>query len=229
MATSNSIDFILTARKIITFALRKINVTAQTESVSAEDAERAMEELNLILKGWMRYEHLWRKTEGKVLIVANLAAYSLVPRPFRILDVRYRDSSSIDTIMTPMSRDLYFTLPDKTVTGTPTQWWFDPQRDTDSLFIWPVLSALNSTTPEELRITFQRRFEDVDNLDNNVDIPQQYLEVTAYSLAARLADSYGRSGEHINRIIARAEALKAEMLDDDRSDFVQFVPANIHG
>lgn len=229
MATSSSIDSNLTARELITFALREINVTAQSETPSAEDANRGRERLNLMLKSWMRYEQLWRITEGYILLVANVAGYSLTPRPYRINDVRYRNSSSSDTIMTPMSREQYFTLPDKTITGTPTQWYFDPQRDTDSIYTWPVLSTINSTTPERLQVTYQRRFEDVDTLDENVDIPQQYLEVVGYNLASRLASSYGRKGDHINHVHALAGQLKNEMLDDDRADFVQFVPANIHG
>jgi len=103
---------------------------------SAEDADRAVTELNLMLKGWMRYEHLWRLTEGSQTLVADTASYAITPRPYRVHDIRYRDSSSTDTIMTPMTRELYYTLPDKTIQGTPTQWWFDPQRDTDTIFIW---------------------------------------------------------------------------------------------
>ena len=196
---------------------------------SGEDAERGREHINLMLKSWMRYEHLWRLTEGYVLLVADLAGYSLTPRPYRVNDIRYRDSNSKDTIMTPMSRDLYYTLPDKAITGIPTQWYFDPQRDSDSLFIWPVLSSINGTTPERIQVTYQRRFEDVDTLAENVDIPQQYLEVVGYNLASRLASSYGRKGDTINHVHSLALELKNEMLDDDRPDFVQFVPDNIHG
>lgn len=224
MATSGTITGNLTARQIITYALRKINVTAQTETPSADDAARGLTELDQMLKGWQRYEHLWRLTEGYVTLVANVAAYSLTPRPYRITDCRYRDANSIDTIMTPMSRTEYFTLPDKTVTGTPTQWWFDQQRDTDSLYLWPLLSSINTTTPEQVRITYQRRLEDQTSLDDNIDIRQQHLDVVGYNLASRLAESYGRSGGHIDRIVARAELLKQEMLDDDRADFVQFAP-----
>lgn len=226
MATSSDVTLNLTAREIINFALRKINITAQSEVPSAEDADRALTEMNLMLKGWMRFEQLWRLTEGYILLVKNVPGYSLTPRPYRIHDVRYRDSSGTDTIMTPMTRELYFTLPDKTISGTPTQWWFDPQRDTDTVFTWPVLNTINTTTPERLQVTYQRRFEDVDSLDENIDIPQQYLDVVGHNLAARLADSYGRSGAHIDRIIGRAEALKSEMLDDDRPDYIQFIPAS---
>src|SRR3990167_4480053 len=224
MTTSGSIDINLTAQEIITYALRLINITAQHETPDANDSERGRVEMNMMLKDWMRYEHIWRVKEGYVLIVADQAGYSLTPRPHRVHEVRYRNSASLDIPMIEMTRTEYYTLPDKASTGTPTQWFFDPQRDSDSLWIWPVLDTLNATTPETLRVTYQRRFEDVDTLTENVDITQAYLGVVGYNLAARLADSYGRSGGHIDRIIARSEQLKEEMLDDDREDFVQFVP-----
>lgn len=224
MATSNSINLALTAREIINYALRKINIVAQTENASGDDAERARIELNLMLKGWMRYEHLWRRHEGYVTVLANTRGYTLTPRPYRIYDVRYRNSSGIDLPMTPMTKEQYYELPDKGSNGIPTQWFFDPQRDTDSLFVWPVLLTVDGTTPETFRVSYQRRFEDVDTLTENVDIPQQYLDVVGHNLAARLADSYGRAGAHIDRILQRAEMLKQEMLDDDREDLVQFMP-----
>ena len=224
MATSSSIDLNLTAQELINYALRKINIVAQTENASGDDAERARIELNLMLKGWMRYEHLWRRHEGFVTLIDNTIGYTLTPRPFRVYDVRFRDPNGIDTIMVPMNKQEYYQLNDKGSNGTPTQWFFDPQRDTDSLFVWPVLLAINTTTAETFRVSYQRRFEDVDTLTENVDIPQQYLDVVGQTLAARLADSYGRTGGHIDRIIIQAEILKQEMLDDDRPDFVQFVP-----
>ena len=224
MATSSSINLNFTARELINYALRKINIVAQTEEASGDDADRALMELNLMLKGWMRYEHLWRRHEGYVTVIADTKGYTLTPRPYRIYDVRYRNSSLVDLPMIQLTKEEYYELPLKGTNGIPTQWFFDPQRDSDSLFVWPVLLAVDGTTPETLRVSYQRRFEDVDTLAENVDIPQQYFDVVANNLAARLADSYGRSGGHIDRIIQRAEILKQEMQDDDREAYVQFVP-----
>ena len=59
MTTSGSIDLTLTAQEIITYALRLINICAQTEDPSADDAERGRVELNMMLKDWMRYAELY--------------------------------------------------------------------------------------------------------------------------------------------------------------------------
>ncbi len=221
MTTSASTNFDLTAQEIITYALRKINVTAQTEEPSADDTERARIELNMMLKDWMRYEQMWRLTEGYVNLLADISGYSLTPQPYRVHDVRFRDTNANDTPMLEMTRIQYWSLPNKTSEGRPTQWFFDNQKNTNSIFIWPVLA---SVTTETMRVSYQRRYEDVDTFAETVDIPQQYLGVVGHNLAARLADDYGRSGGHIDRIIQRAEVLLQQTLDDDREDFVQFVP-----
>lgn len=221
MATSGSTDFSLSARQVITNALQRINMIAEHQTPPPEMATRAMRELNMMLKGWQKYEHLWNITEGYINLVANTASYSLTPKPHRIISVRYRNTSSIDLPMSEMTREEYFDLPQKTATGIPTQWYFDKQSATRSIYVWPVMS---SVTTETLRVSYRRKIEDIDNLDDDLDVPQEHLEVVDFNLAARLADCYGRTGEHINRVIARAELLLNDVLDDDREDFIQLVP-----
>lgn len=221
MATSGSNDFSLSARQVITYALQKINMLAKHETPSPEMASTAMRELNLMLKGWQKYEHLWNLTEGYISLTANTAGYSLTPKPHRIIDVRYRNTGGTDMPMSEMTRQEYYELPQKTATGIPTQWYFDKQGATRALYIWPVMS---SATTETLRVTYRRKIEDIDDLDDDLDVPQEHLEVVGYNLAARLSDDFGRAGDHINRIIARAQLLLNDVLDDDREDFIQFVP-----
>jgi hypothetical protein len=224
--TSGSDNFTMTALEVITFALQKINITATTEEPSADDASRAMRQLNMMLKGWQKYEQIWRKTEGYVNLVDDTAGYSLVPVPYRIIDARYRDADDNDTPMGEMTRQDYYELPDRASNGIPTQWVFDRQRATTSLYVWPVL--LDATT-ESIRLTYQRRYEDVDALSDEIDVPTDYLEMVGYCLAARLADDFGKTGAAVDRIIMRAEQLLQEALDDDREDFLQLEPAGRYG
>jgi len=226
MSTSGSINYSLTARQLVEYALRKINILAEGENATAEGADRALLELNVMLKEWMPYPAIWRLTEAYINLVANTQGYNLNPRPYRIVDVRYRDANGNDLPMTELVRQEYYDLPDKTTTGIPTNWYFDPQRATTAIYTWPLLS---SVTTETLRVTYQRRFEDVDDLSNEVDVDQEHLSTVGYNLAARLADDYGRKGDHINRIIARAESLFERMADMDRPEIIRFVPETRYG
>jgi hypothetical protein len=221
MATSGSIDFSLTAREVITYALRKINIVSETEEPTDDQAARAMTELNVMLKGWQKYENLWRLTEGAVTLVAATATYTLSPFPYRVISARYRDANSRDLPMNEMLRAEYYDLPLKTSAGIPTNYYLDQQRASTTMTTWPVLATV---TTETIRYTYQRKFEDVDALDNDLDVKQEHFEVVGYNLAARMADDYGRTGEHINRIIARAGMLLEDILDDDREDYIQIVP-----
>jgi hypothetical protein len=222
MALSGSYDFSLTARQLIEQTLRKLNVLGVAQSLDADEAEAARVELNLVLKGWPRScVHLWKKTEGTVTLTNATASYDLSAtlNPLRILSARYRDSSARDLPLRLFTRERYFDMPIKTNAGTPTQYYFDPQRGAPTLYLWPVLATV---TTETVRVTYQKRMDDIDDLANDIDIQQEHLDVLLYALAERLLDDYGIEGEVAKRIIARAAALKREALDFEREDNVEF-------
>ena len=226
MTTSGTTSYNLKAREIIEYALEKINIVAKGEPLDVRQSKPAMRELNVMLKEWMVYPAIWRITEGFVNLAANEPSYSLTPRPYRIIDMRFRQASGIDIPMQELTREEYYDLPLKTSKGPPTQWFFDPQQATSSVYIWPVPATV---TTETLRVTYQRFIEDVTDLDQTVDITSEWLATLGYNLAARIADDYSRSGEAINRIIARAEALFDKMQDHDRPEIIRFVPERRYG
>jgi hypothetical protein len=226
VATSGSVDYSLTAREVIQYALRKTNLLALGETADSDMVDAALVELNVLCKEWMKYPQIWRLKEGYVALVSDTASYSLTPRPYKVFSVRYRNASSMDLPMREMTKDEYYDLPDKTSNGIPTQWYFDPQRDTSSVYTWPVLET---ATTETLRVSYQRRYEDVDALTNEVDISQEHLSTVGHNLAARLADNFGRSGPHIDRVIQRAGHLFESMLDLDRPEVIRFVPESRYG
>jgi hypothetical protein len=222
MALSGSYDFSLTARQVIDYALKKINVVGLGQSVAAADAEDARLALNMMLKSWqLKGPHLWKKTEGSVSLTNATQSYNLFStlNPLRILDVRFRNTDDIDLPMMEMVRQQYFDLPQKDSAGIPTTYYFDPQRGAPTLYVWPVKATV---TTETLRTTYQKRFDDLDDLDDDIDVEQEWLETVGYNLAARLADDHGIGGEIASRIIARAEMLHAEAMDYDREDTVVF-------
>lgn len=219
MALSGSIDLSYTATQIITFALRKINSVALGQSPSSEDADAALMELELMLKNWQKFPSIWRRSQQSISLVNATASYTPSPRPNRIISVRYRNTSSIDLPMNEMTQDEYYDLPSKSSAGTPTSWYFEPSQSGTTLYVWPVQATV---TTETFRVTYQRFLDDVDALSNNVDITPEHFDTVGYNLAARLADNKGKSGPHIDRVIARAQQLYQEMEDTDRPEFVRF-------
>lgn len=220
MATSGSVDFSLTAREIITEAFQTAKVIAAGETPTADELEDGERKLNLMLKSWGAKEHLWIKTEGTQALTATTASYAITGAR-RMLSVRRR-TSSIDTPMNELSREEYYDLPTKSATGTPVSWYFDPQRSTRTLYIWPTAStavAANTT----LYFTYLRVIEDIDALENDPDVPQEWLEALIYNLAAKLALAYGSDMYPVLRVEA-AQLLKDIEAQDQEPVSVYFQP-----
>lgn len=222
MSTSGSIDFSMTAQALSTWALRKINVVAAVDTPSAEDMRDAITDLNLMLKTWqMTGPNLFRQTFGSVTLVANTAFYVLSPKPFRVIEARYRDANGRDIPMLPLTRQEYVDMPQKSALGTPTQYYVDYQRTAATIYVWPVPAAV---TTETVQTTFQRAIEDIDAQSNDIDIPQEWFETVGYNLAERLLERFPADERTSALVLRRAGELMALAKDTDREEFVRFEP-----
>lgn len=230
MTTSGITSMTMTGRDIITYALRKIGAIPIAQEPSETEIEPVMDELNMMLKEWEAHgPHLWRKTDGSVSIIANTASYSLSPRPIRIIECRYRypsdgvTANQRDLPMEQMNNEQYKTLPMKLTTGAiPVMWYFDPQETTSVLYIWPLMS---SVTTDSVVYTYQRRFEIISNLSDDIDIPDEWLSTVGYNLADRLLIDYGITGETAKRVSLMAQTLLLKAKAFDREDAIHFMPA----
>lgn len=219
MPTSGSTDYSLTARDVITYALKLIREIDATATASGSDAKDGLVALNLMLKGWqMTGPDVFRNTIGTVSLVGGQASYSLPTNVHAVMEARYRSAAGIDLPMIELGREEYLELPLKSSAGIPTQYYVDGQRAGKVLYLWPVLAA---ATTETVQYTFQRKFEDVDTLNEEIDVKQEHLEAVVYNLADRLLDIYGKDQP---RITQRAMMLKQVAMDSERPGFHTFVP-----
>jgi hypothetical protein len=134
-------------------------------------------------------------TEGTLTLVASTPSYlfgaggAFTTVPFEIVDARiYR--GSVDMQMTRITREDYYTLPNKTATGYPTQWFYDRQRDNGTLYVWPA----PDTTAGTFKFTYRRRIMDLDAGVDNFDLPPEWETAIVYNLAKALIPVYGRGG-----------------------------------
>jgi len=212
MAVSGSTDFNLDARQIVTQALRIIRVTPGGSEPSANDAADAEVALNLLLKTWGTHSHLWIVTAGTLALVANQIEYS-VPNARRMISVRRRyTTSAIDTPMSEMSRQEYDDQPNKETASVPIMWYFNPQRSSRTLYLWPPASA-QTVTQYSLRYTYYRVIDDIDSLNNDADLPQEWLECLVWNLADRLMEPYN---VNYPGVTARAAALLSQLSGQDQ-------------
>jgi len=223
MATSGVITFSKNAGDTVKFALKLIGaLNSHDTTVNAEDMADGLTMLNLMLKEWQTTgPNLWRAERGSVTLVSDTATYTLDPRPVKVYSVRYRDANSRDLPMEEMTGDEYDEQPLKSSNGTPTAYWLDKGTTSTTITTWPVL---NTATTETLQVTYQRVVEDVTASTDDIDVPQEALPVVTYNLAARLADMDGDSDPSVQRVIARAEAMKRQYDSFDREQYVRFEP-----
>jgi hypothetical protein len=192
MALSGSTDYALTGLGLVREAMDIVGVRAEGMELSDYDLQQGLTTLNLMLKSWSVKLHLWLKTEGTIVPLASTASYTLAAKPYKILSIRSR-VSSVDATLEALSREEYFELPTKSATGTPTSYYFDPQRASGTVYLWPTPDTTFAASGS-LLYTYARQIQDVDAKENDLDLPQEWTEALVYSLADRLAIKYDAMG-----------------------------------
>ena len=178
MTTSGSRDFNLDVAEIIEEAYERCGLEVRT----GYDARTARRSLNLMLADWAnRGLNLWTMAEANIPMVAGTASYVLAADMIDILDVVVR-SNGTDFEVERISRTEYFTLPDKTVTGRPSQFFLE-RTIIPTLYLW----ATPDNSTDVLRYYYIRRMQDADSLTNTTDIPFRFLPCMVAGLAYYLA------------------------------------------
>lgn len=195
MTTSGSTDFTSTGTELLTDARRLLGVHAEEEALSAVELEYGLRVLNKMLKAWEADGvGSWMLTEGTLTLAASTPSYlfgsggTFTTVPFEIVSARINRGT--DVPMTRLSREDYQSLPNKTATGYPVQFFYDRQRDNGSLYVWPS----PDTTAGTLKFTYRRRIMDIDAGADNFDLPPEWEEAITNNLAKRLIPIYGRAG-----------------------------------
>ena len=212
MSTSGSTDYNLTALGIIEEAFDLCSIGSEGEAISADMYARAMRSLNLIIKTWGTHEHLWIRTAKSVPLVAGQVSYTLTPKPMRVIEARRKvTTSGIETPMMMWAQKTYLEQPNKGTQSIPTAFYYEPQRATGTLYVWPTASAATASAMT-VELTYLRRLEDFDGTGDDADLPQEWLQALTYALAAELSLKYCATNPSlIGKIEQRAAALFAQL------------------
>lgn len=139
---------------------------------------------------------------------------TILQRPLRITHARLRQDGDTDIIMRKMARREYFGLANKSSSGNPTQYYYDPQLTNGKFYLWPTFASLQQT----IRFTFSRSIEDFDSIANDPDFPQEWLEALIYNLADRFGPVYGVPAERRRMITEDAARFLSGALEFDVED-----------
>ena len=223
MTTSGTTTYNLVASEIMKEAFDLCGIGSEGESISADMYERAFRSLNLICKALGTKPHLWLETPVTVTLVAGQASYVLADKPLKIRDVRRKiTSGGVETPLMEWARSQYEEQPNKTTQAVPTAYFFDPQRDTATVYLWPTPSSAVASAMT-LELIERRRIEDIVTAGDNVDFPQEWMLSLAFMLAEQLALKYGVTPDIRSEIMQRAQGYRAQMDAFDQEEASLFM------
>lgn len=127
-----------------------------------------------------------------------------ITRPLRVVAARRSNLvSSIDTMMTPLSRLDYRNMPNKTSTGVPTQYFYDPRGGANTqgiLNVWPA----PSDSTNAVKMTWWRSIQDFTTAANTPDLPQEWVRALVWNLAVEIGTEFDVSDSRWSKITQMA-------------------------
>jgi hypothetical protein len=216
VATSGTISGTLTARDLCTLAAQDLGVYSAGETLSAADAADMMTRLSWMLKSLQANGvNLWREAEGEAEFLSGEKVVELDPRCVDVLEARYEQSSTFQLPMQRYEVGEYQSIPNKDQPGAyPLIFYLRKLVGSVTMTVWPVPSQ--TTT---VKYTYARVIEDVTDLNQTIDVPQQWMETIWTMLAARCVTLFGVTRldpATVQVVTARANVLEQQLMDMDR-------------
>ena len=210
MTTSGSTNFELDVSDYIEEAFERCGLELRT----GYDLKTAKRSLNLLFADWAnRGLNQWTIAQRTQTVTADDADYDLGADVIDVLSMVVRRSTT-DFSMSRISRDEYLSIPNKTTTGRPTQFFIDRQI-TPKIKVWPTPE--NST--DVLHFDCLTRIEDADTFTNTVEVPFRFYPCLAAGLAYYIAIKKAPDRIQLLKAIYDEEFDRAQAEDRDRASF----------
>ena len=210
MTTSSSTDFELAVDDYIEEAFERCGLEIRT----GYDLKTAKRSLNIMLAEWAnRGLNQWTIEQRTQALTADDVDYTVGTDVIDVLSVVVRRSGT-DFNMSRISRDTYLSIPTKTTTGRPTQYFLDRQI-TPNLKIWPAPE--NST--DVIHYDALTRIQDADTMQNTLEIPFRFYPCLAAGLAYYIALKRAPDRIQLLKTSYEEEFDRAMAEDRDRSSF----------
>ncbi len=210
MAVSGSTDFELDVAEYIEEAFERCGLEART----GYDLKTAKRSLNLLFADWAnRGLNQWTINQRTFTVTSGDGETNLGTDVIDILSLVVRRDGT-DYSLSRISRDEYLSIPTKTTTGRPTQFFLDRQI-TPNLKLWPLPD--NST--DVIVYDALTRIDDADTYINTVDMPFRFYPCLAAGLAYYIAMKRAPERLQILKPIYDEEINRAMDEDRDRASF----------
>lgn len=224
MTTSGTISSSMTAQEIVVAAMDDIGAISSGEIPTAQEGQTALRQLNWMLKSWQaKGVNLWRDTQGSVVFPIGTATVTLDPFVIDVMEARLVQTSTFERPLQRWEAGQYRQIPNKASPGFPTAFYINKQRDAVTMTVWPVPS-------QEMTVlySYARVIEDVTDLSQTVDVPQEWTEAVWKNLAMLLVPTFGAgelNPQAVALVGARAAQLEQELMNQDRPSSIFMGPA----
>jgi len=210
MATSGSTNFELDVSDYIEEAFERCGIEVRT----GYDLQTAKRSLNLLFADWAnRGLNQWTIVQRTQTVTASDGNYDLGSDVIDVLSMVVRRDNN-DLSMERISRDSYLSIPSKTTTGRPTQFFIDRQI-TPVIKVWPLPE--NST--DVLVFDCLTRIQDAGTFIDTLEIPFRFYPCLAAGLAYYLAIKKAPDRIQLLKAIYDEEFDRAQAEDRDRASF----------
>jgi hypothetical protein len=221
MATSGTTAFNMDFTEIAEEAWER----AGREMRSGYDLRTARRSMNLMTIEWQnRGLNLWTIDEGTVSLTSGTAQYTLPTDTVDLLEQVIRTGSGStqqDLTINRISVSTYASIPNKTTTGRPIQFWIERLVDAPRINVWPVPDS-NDYTFKYWRM---RRIEDAGAGVQTADMPFRFLPCLVAGLAYHIAMKVPELSQRIPILKAMYEEEFERAASEDRvKTNARFVP-----
>lgn len=192
MSISNTFDFAPSIGECVLNALSRDRIRGPM--VKAEHMRTATMEANLMQVEWgNRGPNLWTVSETIIDTVAGQPTYPIDPATIMVLNVTIGTGdppNEQELTITPVSRTIYSSYPNKLQQARPTTYWFD-RTIAPSITLWPVPDTVYAMHYWTYRQQMDASVRDA----GAFEVPWLWLDAACAGLAFRLARHYAQDLE----------------------------------
>jgi hypothetical protein len=208
------------------------------QGVSGYQLKGARRSLNILFQEWAnRGLHYWEVNNNSITLVDGQSTYTMYRSTADgtsdataiygvddILEASYRNSSSVDSPLTKISRSEYQALSNKTSEGQPTQYFV--QRFIDKVTITLYLTPGSTEAGNTINYYYVNRIQDAGDYSNDADVPYRFVPCMIAGLAYYLAVKF--SPERIQTLKMLYEDELQRALQEDGSSSSSYISPKVY-
>ena len=219
MASSGTTSFNLSIDEVIEEAYERCGVRTN----SGHDIKSARRSLNLLFSEWgNRGINLWKVKSQTETLVNGQVQYDTPNDCNDVLEAVVTTSAGTQQTLTKISRSEYIAIPNKSQTGTPSQYYVDRQINPKiNLYLAPDTNAVSN-----IFYYYLARIEDAGAYTNTTDMPFRFYPCMVSGLAFYLSQKVAPDRIQAMKLYYEDELKRA--LDEDGQRASVYISPNVY-